>query len=139
MTQVPDKPTLNDEMLEHYGVLGMHWGVTRAKANTSQIKRARRNVTKDENKYERQADKVDATTKNGTAARAKGESDLAKLKISNLKNPDRVIAARLTRGEKTVFTVLGLTLIPLVAPVVSIGATSAISRRIEYKQKHNKY
>ena len=35
-----------EETLEHYGVLGMKWGRHRAKANGTQIRAARRNVSR---------------------------------------------------------------------------------------------
>jgi len=61
------------------------------------------------------------------------------LQTRYLKNPNRIIAARLTSGEKAVVALLGLTGagIPLATGV--IAGTSARSRRIEYKQENKRY
>lgn len=134
MTQVDDKPSI-DEALAHYGVMGMQWGKSsRAQGNGTDIRRARRAVGTAKDAYKDQAKVVSATAK-GSAARAKGEKELAKTKAAMLKNPDRVMAARLSKGEKVATWLLTGGTIGLGA----IAVTSVRSRRIEYKQKSNKY
>lgn len=124
---------VEEEELAHYGKMGMHWGVTRAQATPTQIRKARVNVKKEKAAYKSQAQVVKAMAK-GSEARAKGEKELATMNIARLKNPDRVISARLTRGEKVASIIaiqeggLGLIL-----------GTSLRSRRIEYKQSQGSY
>lgn len=125
------KPSL--EELAHYGVLGMKWGKTRARANGAQIRQARRRLGKEQADLFEKQDAVKSLQK-GTSARAKGEKELAKQTTAFLNNPDRVTATRLTRGEKAVLLVLG-------GPVgaAGIALTSGVSRRVERKQDLGKY
>ena len=127
-----EKPS-PEESLEHYGVLGMKWGKHRAKANGTQIRAARRNVRRQAEDVLDQRDKVKAKAK-GSTDRAKEQKKLDKMKTNFLNNPDRVIAARLTRGEKIVAAIL---LTPAGA-AAAIGTTSAVSRAIEQRQEKNK-
>lgn len=127
----PEKPALSD--LQHYGVLGMKWGRTRARASSSAIRVARTNVAKDKaavGKAEMAVYKA-KTPKERAAAQKTHAEVTAKM----LKNPDRVVAARLTRGEKAASFLL---LTPVGAGAL-IGATSAVSRRVERKQELGKY
>lgn len=126
-----NKPTLDE--LAHYGVLGMKWGKTRARATGSQIRAARRNLGRQASDIADQRDKVKSKAK-GSEARAKEQKKLSDMKTDFLNNPDRVIAARLTRGEKAVAVIL---LTPAGA-AAAIGATSAASRAIERRQDMNK-
>lgn len=120
------KPSLDD--LAHYGVLGMKWG-NRAKANGSDIRSARRRLTK-------QVDTID-TQKSVVNKTGKGQAKLASMKVDFLNNPDRVIANRLTRGEKAfVMLMAGPT---AGVTVAAIAGTSAVSRRIEQKQATGAY
>lgn len=131
-----EKPSL--EELAHHGVLGMKWGKTRAKATSSQIQTARRNVAINQNKYSNQAQKV-RETKRGSKERAKETKKLADMKASFLKNPDRVTATRMTRGEKAVAGIFVLSGVGTIPALAAVAGSSAVSRRIEYKQENGKY
>lgn len=126
-----------DEFLAHFGVLGMKWGKHRAKASTANIHAARRRVQKQKNELTKHEDKVSNLA--DPKARAKGMQEHAKLKASFLNNPDRVVAARLTRGEKAAIALFSIPTTGLVGGVAAIAATSAHSRRIERKQETGKY
>ena len=120
------------EELAHYGVLGMKWG-HRKTATTADIHAARRRIaTKQQEHHELQT--VRSHTTPGSKARAKADRDLETF-TKNFKNdPARVIAVRMTRGEKIITALLAG---PVAA--IPIGATSALSRRIEKKQDDNAY
>ncbi len=126
------------DALQHYGVLGMKWGKSRASGSTVQIKEARgRNykAKSDINKADAKAAKiVDA------GERAVKNKQVQEMKTARLKNPDRVIAARMTTGEKAVTAGIGVVTVASLPLALSIIAgTSARSRRIERKQEKNKY
>lgn len=127
------------DFLEHYGVLGMKWGQRRRKASTVQIKAARGRVATQSRKVALAEEK--AARIKDPKQRASAEKAAGKLKVSFLNNPDRVISARMTRGEKAAAVILGVAFLGVgVAPgVAAIGATSARSRRIERKQELHKY
>lgn len=127
-----EKPTLEDA-LQHYGVAGMKWGVTRQVARGGQIRSARGRVHVQ--KIQLTEAKRNISSATTATAKANAEKKHADLKMALLTNPDRVIAARLTRGEKVASFLL---LSPLGATAL-IGATSGVSRRIEYKQDKNQY
>lgn len=130
------KPSLNE--LSHYGVLGMKWG-HRRKATGAEIRQARRNVRKQEAGIDVQIDKV-AAAKQGSAQRAREMRTLKNMNAAMLKNPDRVIAARMTRGEKiATLLVTGVGGPTGLAGLGAIAASSARSRRIEYKQETGQY
>jgi len=121
------KPELGS--LEHYGVVGMKWG-QRRKGNAYDIRRARQSVKKTDQAY-RDAKEVAKRTHRGNRAAAKVLAQEKKMEA--LKNPDRVLANRLTRGEKAA--------VLLLAPfgMTTIAVTSAYSRRIEQKQDTGAY
>jgi hypothetical protein len=119
--------------LEHYGVLGMKWGKTRAKGDSIDISAARNRVRR-QNRDLVKAKKSAQRIKN-TEARKAALDKLGEMKMAALKNPDRVLATRLTTGEKVVAAIF---LTPVGAAAV-IGGTSATSRRIERKQETGAY
>jgi hypothetical protein len=124
---VEDNPEATlDEVLAHYGVAGMKWGRRRAKANGSDIREARVNLHKqrvDIHKAKKAARQI-----NDPTSKAMAKAKVGEMKSAFLNNPDRVVAARLTRGEKAI----ALLLLP--AGGTSVAVTSMHSRRIEYKQ-----
>jgi hypothetical protein len=132
MTQVEDKPPI-EEVMAHYGVMGMQWGKhSRAQATATQIRTARATVGQNRAKYKNQKAVADAMEK-GSAAQSKAKLELIETKATMLKNPDRVIAARMTKGEKAA----SILLLPYGMTVMA--GTSVRSRRIEYKQKRSMY
>jgi len=127
-----EKPTLNNAMI-HYGVLGMKWGVTRQQARGGDIRAARARLVLERQKVKQAKRKVsEASTAKDKAAAAQKHVDL---KMGLLNNSDRVIASRLTTGEKVATALL----FSPVGAAALIGTTSATSRRIEYKQDKGKY
>ena len=126
---VDEKPSLDELM--HVGVLGMKWG-HRKKATGKDIRSARSDVRA----KSRHLVDLDAKVENAKTATAKASAE-AKLKTAETKflnDPNRVIATRLTRGEKAAAYLL-------TGPVgiAAIVATSIASRRIERKQDTNAY
>lgn len=121
------------KVLQHYGVAGMKWGKSRARGSTAQVKAARtRNYGA---KYDIRKADAKAAKIADAGERAVKNKQVQQMKTARLKNPDRVLAERLTRGEKAAAVIF---LTPPIA-VAAIGATSAYSRRIERKQEKNKY
>lgn len=115
--------------LEHVGVLGMKWG-HRKTGTSNQIVRARGNVWAQRNSIRRQESKVS----NSSSDKLHGAETvkLNKMKADYLRNPNRIIAARMTTGGKVVTTIL-------FGPIGlgAIAGTSARSRVIENKQDKN--
>lgn len=132
-----DKPTIEDALI-HYGVLGMKWG-QRRRATGTQIRAARRNLQGEQKKLFQQQDRV--TSSKGTAREAGEKKKLGDMKVSFLNNPDRVIAARMTRGEKAATLILTGLASPAAfgIGVGAIAGTSAASRRIEQRQDDKSY
>jgi hypothetical protein len=119
-----------DEFLEHYGVVGMKWG-QRKKGNAYDIHRARQSTKKKSSEF---ADAKENSKRTHRGNRAAAKILAQEKKIEALKNPDRVLSSRLTRGEKAVAILLGG---PIGLGI--IAGTSIRSRRIEYKQETGAY
>lgn len=134
----PELPT-EEEALAHYGVLGMKWGKSRAKADAGQVRSAQRSFDKKRTKYWDQQSAAKKHAK-GTPERAQADKKSANMRVALLKDPDRVTAVRMTRGEKAAYLAMGL-VVPPTLPVtaLAIAGTSAASRRIEYKQDKGLY
>jgi hypothetical protein len=133
-----DKPEGPEELLQHFGVLGMKWG-HRKKADAAEIHRARRSLRTKRKNINREEDAARKLQK-GSSERTSAEKKVAQKKAAYQKNPDRVIANRLTRGEKIAATILGAAgtvatgvLLPAAASTAAIAVTSARSRAIEQK------
>lgn len=120
-----------EETLAHYGVLGMKWGRTRARATAGEIREARSRVNAQRGKL--LSKEVAAIKASPGQEKKKAVVDANRMRARYLKNPDRVTAARMTRGEKAVFALL----VP--GGLAAIAGTSAASRRIEYKQDRKMY
>lgn len=119
-----------EKALKHYGVLGMKWGKTRAKGDGYDIRAARTRVVADKAKLSKAKRK--AANVKDPVQREAARAEVQKMKVDFLNNPDRVLANRLTRGEKAVGLLLGFGVAP-------IAITSVASRRIEQKQDKGKY
>lgn len=128
----------SSEALSHFGVMGMKWGQRQA-ATGKQIKSARQTLVARSKAYRQDSKKL-GNFAEGSPKRKALEKKLAKQHQAYLKDPARVIASRMTRGEKF-GTALLTTPTPLgiLASVGSVAATSAASRRIEFKQERGDY
>lgn len=131
-----EKPSL--EELSHYGVLGMKWG-KRKEVSGAEIRTARKNLAKQSKQYRVERRKVD-DLKKGTEARKIGEKKLEEMNRAYLKNPARVTAMRLTKGEKfTSVLFTAPTGLGIAATVGGMAATAIASRRIQLKQETGAY
>jgi hypothetical protein len=128
-----DKPSLEDLALMHYGVMGMKWGKTRAKADGLEIRSARARVDSMGTNYLR-AKRAAKKAPKGSERQKKRLAEAEAFKKKWQKMPERGVAARMTRGEKVVSVIL---LGPLAA--IPIATSSAASRRIEKKQDDKAY
>lgn len=120
-----EKPSLEDT-IQHYGVLGMRWGI-RKHATGGEVRLARKSAAKTEDAVKKAKLAVDA----GVASK----EVLAKAKLAHLNNPDRITAARITRGEIAASAIL---LTPITAGVLVVGSQFK-SRAIESRQKVGYY
>lgn len=131
-----DKPSLEDA-LQHYGVLGMKWGRTRMKGSTKDIRKAENRLRAKQQAIYNQEDKRDLTPNTGKQREIE-TAKLNKMMRDYDKSPDRVLASRMTRGEKAVLAVLSIPTFGI-PYVMGVAATSAASRRIERKQETGAY
>lgn len=129
-----------DEILAHHGVKGMHWGVRRSgvKADAYEIRSARSRLSAKANEYHQAKHNIRKAGARGSAERAMAKEKVAKLKTEFYKNPDRVTATRMTKGEKAAALILGAPT-GFVGTAAGIAARSAISRHIEKKQARGGY
>jgi len=127
------------EDLEHFGVLGMKWGRTRAKGNSTDVRSARARLVAKQHSIERQDDKVSLAKKGSPQAKTE-QAKLDKLTNDFDKDPARVLASRLTRGEKATVLVIGaMTGVGIPIAAAAVAGTSLNSRRIEQQQAKGKF
>lgn len=93
-----NKPSLDE--LAHYGVKGMKWGQKKARITGDDIRDARVRVYDQTRQIRRTRKEIKKTTVKGSKEREAGQKKVAKLEMALLKNPDRITASRMTRGEK---------------------------------------
>lgn len=131
---------MTEDVIAHYGVLGMKWGQTRTKGDRADILAARKRVGVQQRRFTAQKRVLRKAKKSGNEARInKHEKKLSDLKVDFLKNPDRVLATRLTKGEKAAALILTLPSTGAVGGLAAIATSSAISRRIEQQQETGAY
>lgn len=132
MTQIFGGETPEIKDLEHFGVLGMKWG-HRKTGTTAEIEGARRRMDARRRQRDDAEDRRDLAPR-GSKAAATADKKFQELSKKLDEDPDRVLAARLTRGEKVASLLLTgpFGLIP-----ITIGSLE--SRRAEFKlDKKNK-
>lgn len=129
-----EKPSLDD--IEHYGVLGMKWGVHKQRTTAQDIREAQNRLMVRSDKVYRQRKRRNAE-KRGTPERAAQQRKLDKATRDFQNDPDRVTAARFTRGEKALL-ILG-TPATFGLSLAAIPVMNAVSLRIAYKQAHGLY
>lgn len=125
--------------LAHYGVKGMKWGKrkARAKADSTDIQAARGRVSKENRQYKSQ--KRAAQNIQDGEKRVKALKDVEALRATQLKNPDRAISARMTRGEKVATLAVGaVTGFGLLPAALVVGGVSARARGIERNQQRQR-
>lgn len=138
---------MTEEELLHYGVLGMKWGQGK-KATDKDIQKARKRLKAQSKAYRKEYKKYDRAAE-GSVRKQALETKLRRLEQNYMKDPDRVVAARMMRGEKfgTAYAAVMASVTtggfgtPVNAAIAggTIATTSAISRRIEYKQDRGDY
>jgi hypothetical protein len=149
-----EKPPLS-EVVEHYGVKGMKWGVRRnqaaldraagrkrttikervdkSRAKTIETKDARARVASKERQLNRQVDVVNL------AEAGKKQADeylkLEKMSVDFMKDPDRSTALRLTAGEKAAVAAIAALPGPGTATAVGMLAVNAGQKSMVKKQR----
>lgn len=121
-----EKPPLDELVIEHFGVRGMHWGIRKHESG-GQIRVARRSAARTKMDIEDAKAKV-------RAGQAPKES-IAQAKLAHLNNPDRATAARITKGEMAVSAIL---LTPI-GTAGLIAGSQVKSRFIERRLKYDYY
>lgn len=129
---------MTEDELAHYGVLGMKWG-HRKTATGGEIRAARRRLKSQSIMYRKDYKKYDGAA-DGSARKALLERKLRAAHQTYLKDPDRAIASRMTRGEKAAAVFFnGPNAAGLATSLGAVVATSAVSRRIENQQDKGAY
>ena len=91
---------LGEEFLEHYGVKGMKWGVTRRKAHGKKAQRLNKKADALEGAASRtKRDTLRRRSLNARATRARRQADLAQ-RISEGKGPGKAAAKKVASGAK---------------------------------------
>lgn len=121
-----DKPVLDENLLEHFGVKGMRWGV-RNKKTAGQIRTARRKVAKARLDYNDARDQYRQGTGTKTAVK--------NTRLAYLNHPDRATAARITKGDAFIAALL---ITPAGAAGLAVGSQIR-SRAIEANQRTGHY
>lgn len=117
-----------DDVLEHHGVKGQKWGVTRTKPTSGQIQDARVRVGVHARALDRQQEKL--ILAKGKTAMDREAKKLNSMYASFLKNPDRATSLRLTRGEKTALAIMAVGLPGVgTAAAATIAGTRVLARR----------
>lgn len=148
------KPSL-EEALEHYGVLGMKWGVRRSDEELSRakkkkaLKKAKAELTPSEikdarvrdagrvRKLNRQIDAVNLAEEGKEQARELEK--LEQMSIERLKHPDAANALRMTDGEKAAHVALAV-LLPGPGTVGALASAGLrVSTRKAYEKQQKKY
>lgn len=135
-----DKPELDDDLLMHFGVKGMKWGVTRSRPSASEIYTARNKVARQANDIRNKKKSVARAVRTETREKRKGE--LAAVKLAYLKNPDRATALRITKGDLAISALLSTPLSGSTAAAgIAAGAATRLARRkfIENRQAKGVY
>lgn len=139
-----EKPGSPSEILEHTGVKGMKWGVRNQRGPTQSSRKfgAKFPTGKSramEIRRARAAQQVRAVKFHNSP---KGSPQREAARKAFLKHPDRVTAMRMTRGEKVVFSIIGVGSAPTGFGVgMGIGTVGVVAarRNIEKKQASKAY
>lgn len=111
------KPSL--EELAHHGVKGMQWGVRKTRSTSAEIHTARARQTSRHETLRRLT--KTAQTAKSPSVRAAAAKQQQKVTKDILTNEDRVVAARMTTGEKAAHLIL-------LGPVSMVTLTAAGDR-----------
>lgn len=131
-----------EEFLAHYGVKGMRWGHRKARPTSDDIHDARIRIAGKQQQLKKQTKAVKTAKKSGNASKqAAAEKKLQDMKTDFLKNPDRVTASRLTKGEKWAVGILtvGTGPVGVAALIGGQAARSAVIKTVEKRQASGYY